>query len=144
MPTQFQTNGGEPNHDSRPSYGSPPNQHALDAAQERYNEERQKRLRQDGQSQFADLHTHEKFRGFQADPWTDIDPPRCGPLPPKDQERNEILIIGTGYAGLLFAVRLLQEGFKLEDIRMVDSAGGFGGTWCKCFTLKELKTHKRY
>ncbi|KAL2826225.1 hypothetical protein BDW59DRAFT_161063 [Aspergillus cavernicola] len=42
---------------------------------------------------------------------------------------TRVLIVGAGYGGLLFSVRLLQAGFSLEDLILVDSAGGFGGTW---------------
>ncbi|KAJ3533882.1 hypothetical protein NM208_g7783 [Fusarium decemcellulare] len=97
--------------------------------QEKYAQERKKRLRPDGASQFVDLYDHPKFAHFKQDPWVgDTIPPADLPSP-KDGARSEILVIGGGYGGLLFAVRLLQAGFKLEDIRMVDCAGGFGGTW---------------
>lgn len=39
------------------------------------------------------------------------------------------MIIGGGHSGLLYAVRLLDAGFRAEDIVLVDIAGGFGGTW---------------
>lgn len=102
------------------------------AAQEKYTEERNKRLRPDGASQFVDLYDHPKFAHFKADPWAEDNRSHVGAAaPPQDGSRSEILVIGGGYGGLLFAVRLLQAGFKLEDIHMVDCAGGFGGTWCK-------------
>jgi cation diffusion facilitator CzcD-associated flavoprotein CzcO len=42
----------------------------------------------------------------------------------------QLFIVGAGFGGLLFAVRLLQTGFCLSDeILLVDKAGGFGGTW---------------
>jgi hypothetical protein len=103
------------------------------SVQDKYNQERDKRLRADGTAQFADMFSQDKFKHFQADLWAEqeanspLDPRQS----PKDGERSEILIAGTGYGGLLYAVHLLQEGFKLEDLRMVDSAAGFGGTWCK-------------
>jgi hypothetical protein len=99
------------------------------AVKERYIAERSKRLRADGDAQFVDLFNLEKFRHFKEDPWVKEDTPL--PAPPQDGSRSEILIIGTGYAGLLYAARLIEAGFKIEDIRMVDCAGGFGGTWCE-------------
>ncbi|KAF5023784.1 hypothetical protein F66182_4140 [Fusarium sp. NRRL 66182] len=102
---------------------------AVETAQRRYDEERNKRIRTDGIAQYMDLYAHEKFQSFQADPWVEIDTEQLGHRQLQDGSRSEILIIGTGYAGLLFAVRLLQAGFRLQDLRMVDSAGGFGGTW---------------
>lgn len=104
---------------------------SVTSAKQIYERERVKRLRKDGSSQFIDLHAHPKFKSFQADPWAQIEVPGDSPTPPKDGDKSEILIMGAGFAGLLFAVRLLQAGFRLEDIRIVDSAGGFGGTWCK-------------
>ncbi|CAH0035460.1 unnamed protein product [Clonostachys rhizophaga] len=100
------------------------------AVRQKYDEERNKRIRDDGMAQFVDLYDHEKFRHFKADPWVELEPPRVGgPNPPQEGSNCDILIVGTGYGGLLFAVRLLEAGFKLENIRLVDSAAGFGGTW---------------
>ncbi len=39
----------------------------------------------------------------------------------------EFAIIGGGFGGLLMGARLREAGF--ESIRMVESAGDFGGTW---------------
>jgi cation diffusion facilitator CzcD-associated flavoprotein CzcO len=43
--------------------------------------------------------------------------------------RCQMLILGAGFGGLLYSVRMIEAGFRPEDIRIVDSAGGFGGTW---------------
>lgn len=73
-----------------------------------------------------------RLKDFTTDPWLEssggpqLDSINSLPELPK---RTRILIVGAGYGGLLFAVRLLQSGFALEDILLVDSAGGFGGTW---------------
>ncbi|CAG7980374.1 unnamed protein product [Penicillium nalgiovense] len=46
------------------------------------------------------------------------------------QKKVRVLIVGAGFGGLLFAVRLLQSGFlRATEILFVDAAGGFGGTW---------------
>lgn len=37
--------------------------------------------------------------------------------------------LGAGFDGLLYAVRMVQAGIRPENIRIVDTAGGFGGTW---------------
>jgi len=42
-------------------------------------------------------------------------------------ETAEAIVIGAGIAGILAGVRLLQSG--LRDIRIIDRASGFGGTW---------------
>ncbi|KAJ9664096.1 hypothetical protein H2201_005336 [Coniosporium apollinis] len=96
--------------------------------QQKYNEERDKRLRPDGTAQYLDLATSEKFKHFVDDPWLDPHAQAKG-LRLTNDSRVKILVLGAGYGGLLFALRLLEAGFKAEDICIVDSAGGFGGTW---------------
>ena len=99
------------------------------AIRQKYREEREKRLRADGLAQYIDLTKSEKFKHFQEDPWVDHEALNAQDLPLKDDQAYKFLILGAGYGGLLFAVRLIQAGFKADDIRLVDSAGGFGGTW---------------
>jgi cation diffusion facilitator CzcD-associated flavoprotein CzcO len=41
----------------------------------------------------------------------------------------QMLILGAGLGRLLYVVRMIEAGIRPEDIRIVDSAGGFGGTW---------------
>ncbi|EON62364.1 hypothetical protein W97_01586 [Coniosporium apollinis CBS 100218] len=69
-----------------------------------------------------------RFKHLTNDPWLDPHSPAKGPRLTTGA-RVKILVLGAGYGGLLFAVRLLEAGFKAEDICIVDSAGGFGGTW---------------
>ena len=97
--------------------------------QQKYAEERAKRIRPEGVKQYVDLFRSEKFEHFQDDPW--IDPHAVEAAVPAltDGSHCKYLVLGAGFGGLLFAVRLLQAGIKLEDIRIVDSAGGVGGTW---------------
>lgn len=99
--------------------------------QDKYELERAKRLRPDRLTDFLDLYSFEKFRHFKADPWLKEKPTSEEALPPQNGSRREILIIGGGWTGLVTTVRLLQAGFRHEEIRIVDFAGGFGGTWCK-------------
>ncbi|KUI63954.1 Pentalenolactone D synthase [Cytospora mali] len=47
----------------------------------------------------------------------------------KDEDKAKVIILGGGFSALLAAVRLIQQGFDADDIRLVDSAGGFGVTW---------------
>ena len=87
----------------------------------RYDEERQKRWRSDGPFQYTSY----------GDNSTDNE------AIPEDlgsqkglMEKIRVLIVGAGFGGLLFAVRLLESGFVLaNEIMLVDAAGGFGGTW---------------
>lgn len=96
----------------------------------RYEQERQKRLRPEGLHQYADIGKTEKYKRFGEDPWKTADSPYISrPSPMSDGDHAPILIVGTGFSALLFAVRFLEAGFKVEDLIFVDSSWGFGGTW---------------
>lgn len=96
--------------------------------QKRYEQERDKRLRDDGTAQYIDIFRSEKFRNMQEDLWVDASTIQdARTMFPKN--RCPILILGAGLGGLLYAVRMIQKGVSPKDIRMVDIAGGFGGTW---------------
>jgi cation diffusion facilitator CzcD-associated flavoprotein CzcO len=102
----------------------------VDALQleKRYSEERAKRLREDGDNQFVDISVSEKFSSFLTDPWADAATVKdAKSMFPND--RCHLLILGAGWGGLLYAIRMVQAGISPKDIRIVDSAGGFGGTW---------------
>lgn len=106
----------------------------IEAIMERYNNERDKRLRSEGTHQYSDLASSEKFKHLAADPWVNeavanTATPDPAPSAIQDGARYEFLIVGAGYTGLLNAARLIEAGVNQDDIRMVDSAGGFGGTW---------------
>jgi len=102
----------------------------VDALQvgKRYGEERAKRLRDDFNEQFVDISLSEEFQHFQKDPW--VDPAAVKNVQAMfPTERCEVLILGAGFGGLMYAVRLIEAGIPPEDLRIVDTAGGFGGTW---------------
>lgn len=101
---------------------------SLEEVEVRYRKEHDKRLRSDGRAQFTDLYSLEKFRRFKQDPWADVSAYETLPRP-REGDREEVLIMGTGIAALIFAVRLLDAGFKPTDMRFIDTASGFGGTW---------------
>ncbi|CZR60107.1 related to monooxigenase [Phialocephala subalpina] len=96
--------------------------------EKRYGEERAKRLRPEGNEQYVDTSLSDKFRHFQEDPW-------AGTTAVKDvksmfpDNRCQMLILGGGFGGLLYAVRMIEAGVRPEDLRIIDTAGGFGGTW---------------
>jgi cation diffusion facilitator CzcD-associated flavoprotein CzcO len=100
----------------------------IHAALKRYEDERDKRLRDDANDQFVDISRSDKFHSFLDDPWVDH-------AAIKDLQdmfpagHCELLILGAGWGGLLYAIRMIQAGIKPQDIRIVDTAGGFGGTW---------------
>jgi cyclohexanone monooxygenase len=91
-----------------------------EALRQRYREERDKRIREDGNEQYIELKGH--FARFLEDPYVE---PGFTREPLSDEV--EVVIIGGGFGGLLAGARLRQEG--VEDIRFIDAAGDFGGTW---------------
>ena len=103
------------------------------AIMQKYTEEAQKRVihRPLGMGHYADLRTIEsgRFHVLAEDPWADHDALNARDPPLKDGDKAKVVILGGGFGALLAAVRLIQQGFDADEIRFVDSAGGFGGTW---------------
>lgn len=93
---------------------------AMDQARERYQAERAKRLRADGQAQYQELKGD--FAEFDADPFAEPGFTR-DPI----TEDTEVVIVGGGFAGMLTAIDLAARG--IHDVRIIDRAGDFGGTW---------------
>ena len=91
-----------------------------DALREKYREERDKRLRVDGNQQYREVEG--ELRRFVEDPY--VEP---GFTREAIAEELEILIIGGGFGGLVAAARLSEAGFT--DLRIVEKGGDFGGTW---------------
>jgi cation diffusion facilitator CzcD-associated flavoprotein CzcO len=99
---------------------SSPESFDADALRARYREERNKRLRDDGNEQYVEVTG--KFAHYLEDPY--VEPGfRRAPL----TDDVEVAVVGGGFGGLLAGVRLRQLG--VESIRMIDPAGDFGGTW---------------
>ena len=88
----------------------------------KYAEERTKRLRPDGHGQYL-LPDEANLKHYTEDPNC---PPNVLDRSPLDVQ-TQVVIIGGGFGGLLAAVRLVQAG--IQDIKVVDKAGDFGGTW---------------
>jgi cation diffusion facilitator CzcD-associated flavoprotein CzcO len=86
----------------------------------RHVEERDKRMRPDGSAQYIEVGGD--FRHYVDDPHSDPNSTRA-PL----TDEVEVAIIGGGFSGLVAASRL-REG-NVRDIRIIDKAGDFGGTW---------------
>ena len=95
---------------------------------QKYGEERDKRTRTDGVGQYIDLRRSEKYTQFIEDPWVEAGTPIYTPVP--NDGRCKVLVLGAGFGGILYAVRLIRAGVSKDDIVIVDPAGGFGGT-CK-------------
>ncbi len=86
----------------------------------KYLAERDKRL-VPHRADIRDLRTDEHFARYRADPFT----PVAGRDPVADDV--DVVIVGGGIAGILAGAALRRAG--VERIRIIDQAGGIGGTW---------------
>ncbi len=91
-----------------------------DALRKKYREERKKRIRQDGNEQYVEVKG--AFAHYLDDPYVD---PGFTREPLTDQV--DVVVIGGGFGGLLAGARLREAG--VEDIRVIEKGGDFGGTW---------------
>jgi cyclohexanone monooxygenase len=92
-----------------------------DALREKYRQEREKRLRSDGEAQYVEL-SGRFARYAEDDPYAD---PGFTRAPLTDEV--EVAIIGGGFSGLLAAARLREQG--IDDFRIIEAGADFGGTW---------------
>jgi cation diffusion facilitator CzcD-associated flavoprotein CzcO len=92
-----------------------------DAIREKYREERDKRLRPDGNEQYVEVTAD--FSHYVDDPYVE---PGAGEREPLFDD-VEVAVIGGGFGGLLVGARLREAG--VERIRLVEKAGDVGGTW---------------
>ena len=91
----------------------------LEAIHARYLEQRDKRIRPDGNEQY--LEPTGKYAHFLDDPHTE----RVEREPLFDEVT--VAFIGGGFAGLLTGAKLRQAG--INDVRIIEKGGDFGGTW---------------
>ena len=90
-----------------------------DALREKYRQERDKRLRLDGNDQYIAIDG--EFSRYLDDP------SEAGITRAPLTDEVDVAIIGTGFSGLLAGARLRQYG--VESIRMIETGAEFGGTW---------------
>ncbi len=85
----------------------------------RYLAERDKRVRTDGNEQYTEV--VDEYAKYADDPYTE--------RVERDAVDDEVqfVIIGGGFGGLLMGGRLREAGYT--DIRVIERAGDFGGTW---------------
>ena len=95
-----------------------PDPSALEAAKDRYEAERAKRLRADGLAQYHSLDEYDLDR----DPWADPDFTR-DPI----TEDVDVVVLGGGWAGMLAGINLRKRG--ITSFRIIEKAADFGGTW---------------
>jgi len=90
-----------------------------DALRRKYLEERNKRLRPDGNAQY--LEVKGAFAHYLKDPYT--------PVTARALRTDHVTFafIGGGFGGLATAARLVEAG--VSDVRIIEKGGDFGGTW---------------
>ncbi|MGY6501334.1 MAG: flavin-containing monooxygenase [Acidimicrobiales bacterium] len=90
-----------------------------EALRRKYREERDKRLRPDGASQY--LRLDGQLAHYLEDPYT--------PLVERDPVTDDVTVafIGGGFAGLVTGARLKEAG--IDDVRIIEKGGDVGGTW---------------
>jgi len=90
-----------------------------EALRRKYAEERDKRLRPDGNEQYIRLTG--RFAHYLEDPHM--------PVEPRDPVTDHVTFafVGGGFAGLLTGARLKEAG--IDDVRIIEKGGDFGGTW---------------
>ena len=91
-----------------------------DALRSRYREERDRRLRADGNEQYVEIKG--ELGRLLDDPWAEPGFTRA-PI----TRTMDVLIVGGGFGGLLAGARLRAIG--CEDLCIIDRATDFGGTW---------------
>ena len=90
-----------------------------EALRRKYLEERDKRLRDDGNAQYIRLTG--QLAHYLDDPYTPV--VEREPL----TDHVTVAFIGGGFAGLVTGARLKEAG--IGDVRIVEKGGDFGGTW---------------
>jgi cyclohexanone monooxygenase len=92
----------------------------IDALREKYLQERDKRLRPEGSTQYLEL------KGEFAE-FSEVDPHT--PVTPREPiaEDIEVAVLGGGIAGLLAASYLKKAG--VDDVHVIEMGGDFGGVW---------------
>ncbi|MGE0287972.1 MAG: flavin-containing monooxygenase [Bradyrhizobium sp.] len=95
---------------------TPPDKERL---RRKYLEERNKRLRPDGNDQYVQIKG--RLAHYLDDPYT--------PVTPRAPKTDHVTFafIGGGFAGLVTAARLVEAGIR--DVRIIEKGGDFGGTW---------------
>lgn len=90
-----------------------------DVLKAKYAEERDKRLRAEGNAQYQRLEG--SFDDLAADPYT--------PWKERDPVTDHVTFafIGGGFAGLVVGARLKEAG--IDSVRIIEKGGDFGGTW---------------
>jgi cyclohexanone monooxygenase len=92
----------------------------LEALKEKYRQERDKRVRTEGEAQYVEV--EDDFATYyEQDPYS----------PPIERdpivEDIDVAVLGGGFSGLMAGAHLRQEG--IDSFRIIEMGGDFGGTW---------------
>ena len=90
-----------------------------EALRKKYLEERDKRLKTEGNEQYVQV--KDKFAHYLEDPYT--------PLTPRAPKTDHVTFafIGGGFSGLVTGARVREAG--IDSVRIIEKGGNFGGTW---------------
>jgi cation diffusion facilitator CzcD-associated flavoprotein CzcO len=104
----------------QPTHTPPITEIDIPALREKYRQERAKRLRPEGQTQYF-RPTGKVVSDYAADPHM--------PVAPRDpvSEDIDVVILGAGWGGIMAGYYLTEAG--VTNFRNVDTAGDFGGVW---------------
>jgi cation diffusion facilitator CzcD-associated flavoprotein CzcO len=91
----------------------------IPALKQKYAQEREKRLRPEGNDQYLQL--KDQLAHYLDDPYL--------PVEPREPKTDHVTVafIGGGFAGLVTCARIKEAG--IDDVRIVEKGGDFGGTW---------------
>ena len=105
----------------QPTNVPPPSEIDIPAMKEKYRQERDKRIRPEGEAQYAAPEDHLTHDTYEHDPFT--------PVVPRDalDEDIDVAILGGGWTGILAAYHLTRQG--VTNFKVIDHAGDYGGTW---------------
>lgn len=89
------------------------------AIRAKYAQERDKRVRADGNDQYIEI--KDQWGQYLEDPYT--------PVAQREPVRDHVTVafIGGGFSGLVSGARLVEAG--VTDVRILEKGGDFGGTW---------------
>lgn len=91
----------------------------IEPLREKYAEERNKRLKKEGIDQYTPIEG--EFSYFEDDPYIERTER------PKIKAKHDVIVVGSGFGGLLSAVQLKEVG--VDDFLIIEKAGSLGGTW---------------
>lgn len=90
-----------------------------EALRQKYREERDKRIRADGNDQYIEI--KDQLGHYLEDPY--VEKAEREPL----TDQVTVAYIGGGFSGLVAGARLAEAG--ITDVRIIEKGGDFGGTW---------------